>query len=908
MKTWPSRLVVAALVAAAVVVSVATPRTAEAVASVSCSATTTTESTPALALDSYRAVNPRRLIDTRDGTGGVRSPISPGCTLEFTIDTTVPADAQAVALSVTAVAPGRGFFTVFPCAAGRPATSNVNARAGIPTPNLVVAMMDSTRRICVYSNHRSDVVIDIAGWWGPGADRFTAIAPVRAYDSRIDGGGGRLPGGVARAVPIAPTFVPAGATAAVINFTATDAVSPGWLVVFPCGEQPPLASNLNVIASEDRAVAAIVGLGRTGAATGQLCVRSLMDTHFVVDVTGYYAPEGFGPTPSLRPLLGERLVDSRDGTGGWSTPLAAGETRILRPLVGRPEADEASAVTLNVVATNGLAPGNVRVFPCGGAVTSTSSVNFGVAAEATNLVNVKLGADGTVCVFSTQRVDLVIDLFGVMAAPEGALLTRLSFGSAVVFPEFGVDDPDYAIQCGPGTNVLNLQLGLAVGATATVRGVEVEAGALTVTVPAEAIVPIEVRRNADIDRYWFRCLPADFPRLRVERPGDPAPGWYLTSVNGGGASPSYFNVILDERGAPIWYKRSTEQLVNLQRLDDGSLVSSPLGLFLGTTDDALTHWIHELDGDLVTTHGTSDADAFPVDHHDYLPGPAAGGWTIVSYPFRGDVDTRSVPWGGQLEDNVLDSAIVELDRDGNAVWQWNTKDYFDLAETTFPQRFGRWTNEFGGEIDLIHVNSFQRLAGGDYVVSARHLDAVFRVDRATGDVAWILGSLPSSPADPPVADDPYLPNKSGAPRLEIVGDPWGGPRRQHDARLEAVGGTLLLTVYDNRTGMVGQTARVVVYEIDEVALTATMVREIRNPGGAISGALGSARLADDGSVLVNWGQLQPMFQEFDASNELQLSITQEPARSTYRIVKYPPSSFDRATLRVNAGGSLVEPP
>jgi hypothetical protein len=819
-----------------------------------------------------------------------------------------------VALSVTAVAAGRGFFTVFPCASGRPSTSNVNARAGIPTPNLVVAMMDSSRRICIFSNHRSDVVVDLAGWWGPGDDRFTAITPVRAYDSRVDAGGVRLTGGAVRSVPIAPAFVPAGATAAVINFTATDAVRPGWLVVHPCGEPAPLASNLNVVAGEDRAVAAIVGLGRSGADTGRLCVRSLMDTHFVVDVTGYYAPEGFGPTPALRPLPGDRLIDSRDGTGGWTTPLGRGEVRVVSPLAGRPEADEATAVALNVVATNGAAPGNIRLFPCGGAVTSTSSVNFGVTAEATNLVNVKLSASGTVCVFSTQRVDVVIDLFAVMSVPDGSLLTRLSFGSAVVYPEFGADDPDYAIQCGPGTNLVDLQLGLAVGATATVRGVSVDAGPVRISVPSEAVVPIEVRRGSEVAQYWFRCLPADFPRLRVERPGSPTPGWYLTTLNRSAPTPSYFNVILDERGAPVWYKRSSRQLINLQRLDDGTLVSSPLGAFMGTTDDALTHWIHDLGGALRAEHGTSDPVTLPVDHHEYLPGPLPGGWTIVSYPFRDGVDTTAVPWGGHSDDSVVDSSIVELDDEGNTVWEWDSVDHFGLAETTYPQRFGRWTDRYGGEIDLIHVNSFQRLADGDYVVYARHLDAAFRIDRATGDVEWILGSLPS---DPGALD--YVQNldgskhPSGDNRLEIIGDPWGGPRRPHDARLHDVGGTLLLTLHDNRTERAGETARFVVYEIDEAAMTATMVREIRNPGGQVSGALGSARRADDGSVLVNWGQLQPMFQEFDADDDLQLSITQlsattqQPSGSTYRVVKLPVTSFDRTELRDAAGGSLVEP-
>jgi hypothetical protein len=249
-------------------------------------------------------------------------------------------------------------------------------------------------------------------------------------------------------------------------------------------------------------------------------------------------------------------------------------------------------------------------------------------------------------------------------------------------------------------------------------------------------------------------------------------------------------------------------------------------------------------------------------------------------------------------DNVVDSDIRELDADGNMVWEWTSVDHFSPAETTFPQRFDRY-GLTPAEVDLIHVNSMQRVddGTGDYVVSARHLDAVFRVDRQspTGAVKWILGSLPSDPAAAG-----YVPNLSGAPRLEIIGDPFNGPRRQHDARLEGD----ILTMFDNRTAT-GQPARVVKYRIDEAAGTATMVSEIRQPAGLTSGALGSARYAPDGSVLVNWGQLQPMFTELDAFGNTLLSITS--GVGTFRAIKVPPSAFTLADLRANAGGSLDEP-
>jgi hypothetical protein len=195
---------------------------------------------------------------------------------------------------------------------------------------------------------------------------------------------------------------------------------------------------------------------------------------------------------------------------------------------------------------------------------------------------------------------------------------------------------------------------------------------------------------------------------------------------------------------------------------------------------------------------------------------------------------------------------------------------------------------------VFHLNSLDQVGdgSGDYLVSARHLDAVLRIDRASGDLDWILGSLP-----------PTAPNKSGAPRLAIVNDPLGGPRRPHDAQMSGN----LLTLFDNRTDT-GEPARAVAYEIDALAGTATLVWQIEQPDGLSSPGLGSNRVAADGSVLVDWGGgLQPVFEEFDADRNTIMRITQIDGGVSYRIVKEPPSSFSAATLRASAGG-LAEGP
>ena len=922
MTARPVLLSVALVAGATALVSFAQsdgPAAAVATASVVCDDQPGTEPASQAVLDSYTAINPSRLVDTRDGTGGVSEALGAGCTLRLDLsDSIVPGDAEAVGISLTGVAAEPGFLTAYPCAVGRPGTSNLNVRVGIGTPNFVAGLLDSSRALCIYSNAGSDVVVDLAGWWSPGGDRIHNIDPVRAYDTRELPGAAKLPANSIRNVPLGGPVVPDDATAVIVNLTSTDAEAQGWVSVYPCGNTPPLSSNVNLKPDEARAVTAIVGLGKSGEAKGQLCIQSNITSHIVVDVNGYYAPApGFGPSAAVRPQAGVRLADSRDGTGGWTRPFRAGEVRSFDPVSASPLATSATGVMLNVTATGADRRGNVRVYPCTstarGEVTPTSAVNFTSEGSVANLVPISVSSNRLVCVYTSQPTDVVVDLFGVITAPDGSLAEELSFGDVGVWPPFDPSAPDYGIRCADGNNSIAIQLDLLPNATATVGGVATPSGETTQTLVTDDVLPVTLRRGTQTSEYFFRCLPSDFPVYEVERPGEPTPGWYLTTA-GQGASPSgEFTVILDHYGAPVWYKRVDEQLLNFQRRADGTLLASEIGRFFGAPGDDLRHRISDLDGTLLEARGlgaqptTLPDDAareqfaidFPVDHHEHGDlldeSGDPSGWTIVSYALRQNVDLTGLGPDFNVDDSVVDGVLLEFGSSGDLDWEWNSKDHFPENFASFPQRFANIPLEpNGGEVDTVHINSFQKLPDGDYLVSARHYDAVFRIDYPSGNVEWVLGGKQEL-LDP-------------SQRIEIVGDPFGGVLRPHDARL--VGNRL--TVFDNRTDTT-QSARAVTYELNGGETRATLVREIRQPAGLPSPAQGSHRVADDGSALIGWGTSIPNFQEYDVSGDLLLSITQlDPANDlpdgfAYRIVKEPPTSFDRAELRTKAGGNAESP-
>ena len=896
------RRIVGRLVVAVSLVGVAVPAlvggstpVAAATADISCEPLPTGGAATTPPLLSYTPINPVRLIDTRNNIGGLRVPIDRGCTMIISVGSDVPSNAQAVALSMTAVNSEADFFTVYPCAVGRPETSNLNARAGFATPNLVVAIPDVNRQICVFSHGRSDLVIDLSGWWSDGPDRFGSIAPQRVYDSRQPGFSALTPFSV-REIRIPTTVIPAGSTAAVVNLTAANAVQPGYMTAFPCGEQPPNASNVNFFAAEARAVGAIVGLGAGNA----LCVIADTTVQVIVDVTGFYAPApDFGPSAVFEPTAGRRVVDSRNGIGGPLQPMAAGEVRSFDPVAGLADADDAAAVMLNFVSTDAAAAGFLSAYPCGGAVPNVSTLNYVRGEAATNLATIELGSDRKVCIVSSVRTNVIVDVFGVMTAPPGSPLERLSFDKPT-WPPFNPAATDYVVECGAGAGSANVTMnldGLAfTAATLTVAGgapTPVGTGSVTFALRTDEPVVVSTTRR-DIRRdYHFRCVPLDFPRLEVLRPGNPTPGWYLTTF-GFGSSSGKFAVIMDNYGAPVWYKRTPGPLIDFKRLPSGSLAFTPQRGAYGI-DVGQGYWVTSVQGGPTALRRTTEptADKLPTDHHDYLE--FSGGRALLSYPLVTGGPSLFLGTG-----DFVDGVIEEQDPNGNRTWLWTASKHFAPAEATFPVNFAvnPVIRDFPNAWDVSHINAINRQPDGDYVVTARHLDAVFRVDRnsPSGAIEWVLGGPGVSPISP-------VPNRP-AP-LKIMLDPYGGPKRPHDARL--VGN--VLTMMDNQAGMPGRSSRAVAYAIDEAKQTATMLWEFRNAGPFTGDTLGSVQQADDGSVLIGWGAgIQPMIEELTPNGARLMAIGQRTGGSSYRTVKYAPGDFDVNTLRAYAGGSVSSPP
>jgi len=201
----------------------------------------------------------------------------------------------------------------------------------------------------------------------------------------------------------------------------------------------------------------------------------------------------------------------------------------------------------------------------------------------------------------------------------------------------------------------------------------------------------------------------------------------------------------------------------------------------------------DLDGDEPTKKATTKqrtVDGLLTDHHDYVELPGGPDRrALVSYPIRIGV-TPLLPYGAP-NNTYSDGVIQEVDGSDAELWRWTMSEHFDPAAAPFAQNFESTPGFSGTGWDVFHINAIDRQPDGDYVVTARHLDGVFRVNHDPGqpddgEVLWTLGT--------PASTDP------AAQRLTIVGDPYGGPKRPHDGRLNGD----VVTMFDNQAVMPGR--------------------------------------------------------------------------------------------------------
>jgi len=123
----------------------------------------------------------------------------------------------------------------------------------------------------------------------------------------------------------------------------------------------------------------------------------------VVDLTGVFS---VGGRLRYTPTVVQRMVDTRDGTGGWLGRVGTGQQIDMQPA---PAGAEAVSGTLTMVQPT--IAGWLRATPCGQSQLS-SSANAPAGAILANSLTVALSADGRLCVEPWRGAHVLFDISG----------------------------------------------------------------------------------------------------------------------------------------------------------------------------------------------------------------------------------------------------------------------------------------------------------------------------------------------------------------------------------------------------------------------------------------------------------------------------------------------------------------
>ncbi len=379
----------------------------------------------------YNPLSPARILDTRNGAGGIAGPVGTAATIDVQVAGAggVPASgATAVAMNVTVTGPSApGSLTVYPAGAAVPSLASIVFGSGQTVPNLVVVPLGTGGKVSMFNGAGStQVIADVAGWYGdgdvgpsaqpgPGATpgpgpglgnegRYTALIPSRVLDTR-SGGGVRLTAGASMNVQVAGAGgVPAsGVSAAVLNVAATGPTASSYLTVYPTGEAQPPTANLNFVAGQTVSNRTVAKLGAGGRIT---IYNNKGSADIIVDVGGWFSDTSVPSTSGVTtPLVPARILDSG--------ALAANSTTAVQVTgVGGVPASGVRAVILDATVTGPAAAGWLTVFPTGSTKPTTSDLNYASGQPRSNLVVAKLGAGGKVSLFTSAGARVTFDVVG----------------------------------------------------------------------------------------------------------------------------------------------------------------------------------------------------------------------------------------------------------------------------------------------------------------------------------------------------------------------------------------------------------------------------------------------------------------------------------------------------------------
>lgn len=354
-----------------------------------------------------------------------------------------------------------------------------------------------------------------------------------------------------------------------------------------------------------------------------------------------------------------------------------------------------------------------------------------------------------------------------------------------------------------------------------------------------------------------RPVPAGFPKYEFRQfSSNPTESNYLQSPFYPTAnSPIRYASVMDQNGYLKWYLGDGQEILTNFEFHPEHNVFSYASLSDFTTylwkfyvTDLSMNIIDSVvpDGDPV-----ADTHEFRVlDNGNYLIVGAVNTYEdLTGYTFDGATS-------GLI--SVRSFAIQEFEN-GNLIFDWKSIDHIHPAEYIDGYNYNP------SDFDYAHGNAVEEDSDGNFLVSFRALDAIYKIDRVSGEVIWILGGRSN--------------------QFDFVND--DGFSGQHDVRVLDNGN---VTLFDNGNQKPEpRLSRAVEYDLNFTEMTATRVWQYIDPHETYASATGSFRVNPDHHRIIGLGYCNRPTANFIHLNEQGQTVAEllfQDSVTSYRATRH----------------------
>jgi hypothetical protein len=259
-------------------------------------------------------------------------------------------------------------------------------------------------------------------------------------------------------------------------------------------------------------------------------------------------------------------------------------------------------------------------------------------------------------------------------------------------------------------------------------------------------------------------------------------------------------------------------------------------------------------------------NGFTADEHEFTLTRSGDALFIASRPVPLDLE----PFGGPRKGAIEDSEVQEINlATGRLVFTWDMLSHVDPADSKTP---ASTATSSGGVWDAFHMNSAELGPGGQLLISARNMWAIYDVSMRTGKILWQLGGTRSD-----------FTFGRGASFF------W-----QHDARFRPGN---KISMFDDGCcalpdGKPEQESHGLILRLSFRARHATAVRTFFHQPVLFSATQGNLQRLGNGNEFVGWGQ-NPYYSEYESAG----NTARDPRMSLLYDAKMPGSNLSYRTFR-----------